>query len=117
MHIYPVNKKKSVMRFLLPLLLAAAVLSIFIYGFRNTSQEAGDKEKEVLENAINNAIINCYAIEGAYPESIEYLENHYGIIINKKKFEVCYVPQFAANLRPEIRVILVGSENMEGVGD
>ena len=37
---------------------------------------AGDQE--TLKKAIARASVQCYAIEGRYPPSIEYLEEHYG---------------------------------------
>ena len=48
----------------------------------------------------------CYAIEGRYPPSIEYLEEHYGVMINRKKYNVFY-DGFASNVMPDITVVPV----------
>ena len=46
----------------------------------------------------------CYAAEGIYPPDISYLEEHYGIQIDKDRFAV-YYDVFASNLMPDITVI------------
>ena len=43
----------------------------------------------------------CYAIEGRYPPSVEYLEENYAVQINRKKYNVFY-DGFASNVMPEI---------------
>lgn len=46
----------------------------------------------------------CYAIEGRYPPSVEYLEENYAVQINRKKYNVFY-DGFASNVMPEITII------------
>ena len=55
------------------------------------------------------ACIQCYAIEGRYPPSVEYLEENYGIQIDHDKYNVFY-DGFASNIMPEITVIPVEQE-------
>ena len=49
----------------------------------------------------------CYAVEGAYPESLSYLEEHYALVINHRDFIVTY-EVYASNQMPEVRVLVRG---------
>lgn len=62
------------------------------------------QEINTLKNAIENAIVTCYSIEGVYPESIDYIIDNYGVVIDKKKFSVNY-SIFATNVRPRVEII------------
>ena len=57
-----------------------------------------------MEDALRRAAVACYAAEGIYPPDISYLEEHYGIQIDKDRFAV-YYDVFASNLMPDITVI------------
>ena len=61
-------------------------------------------EKEILENAIERSITQCYALEGTYPADLAYLEQHYGLIYDKEQFFVMY-EYIGGNLRPSITII------------
>ena len=103
-HIYPPERIKTTARFIMPLMLAAVVLCFFIYGFRNTSDSAGQEQTVMSERAIRNALISCYAIEGSYPQSISHLEDNYGLVINYKKYAVFY-DILGSNIFPEVRLV------------
>ena len=46
----------------------------------------------------------CYAIEGAYPESVDYLAENYGLIYDKDRY-IIYYDRFADNIRPTVSVL------------
>ena len=85
-----------------PLLLA--VLLFFTVAIDSLGQSNAAEEKIHLEEALAKAAVACYAIEGAYPPSAEYLTEHYGIQINTDRFVVKY-ELYASNLMPDITVI------------
>ena len=60
---------------------------------------ASDTESSIRRNAAL-----CYSIEGAYPDNVEYLEDNYGVVVNRDKFYVHY-SFFGSNISPEISVI------------
>ena len=74
----------------------------------NQGQEAESMKQ--LENSIRKATMTCYATEGVYPPTLEYLKKNYGIQIDESRFTVFY-EVFAKNLMPEITVM----ENQERV--
>ncbi|MCR5784140.1 MAG: hypothetical protein K6G40_00665 [Eubacterium sp.] len=87
------------------LLLFVVVLVIFIRAVSVFGTSNTEKQKESLENALNKTIVECYALEGAYPPSLEYLKEHYGLLYNEDLFFVDY-DYIGSNLRPDTTVIV-----------
>ena len=83
---------------------------IFFTSLSGIGAEKTAHDKYQLEKAISNAAVSCYAIEGSYPPSVEYLVEHYGIQIDTKRFTVKY-ELFASNLMPDITVLINNYEN------
>lgn len=77
-----------------------STLSISLYNKTNS-----DKTIE-LKEAIQKASVECYAVEGMYPPSVEYLEENYGIQIDRNKYNVFY-NGFASNMIPDITIVEV----------
>ena len=51
-----------------------------ISGFQSISQKTFQNQKESLEKALKRGIMQCYALEGRYPASLEQLISDYHII-------------------------------------
>lgn len=64
-------------------------------------QEAG---KQQLEDALRRGAVACYAAEGFYPPSVDYLVEHYGLCYDGDAYLVHY-ELAASNLMPEITVV------------
>ncbi|WP_283607395.1 hypothetical protein [Faecalispora anaeroviscerum] len=92
------------MRRFLSLLLFAALLAAFSIGFTHLEQVNRRNTSSLLLQKIDRAVINCYAIEGTYPPSFEYLEENYGVQVDDQKYYVDY-QIFASNIKPEIRLV------------
>lgn len=91
--------------YLLPLLGFIALFILFYRGISSVSDTTNAKQMESLENALNRSITQCYAVEGAYPPSLEYIEEHYGLIYDKELFFVDYQP-IGSNIMPDVTIIL-----------
>ena len=78
-------------------------LGIFLYAVSGLSQRSVEEGAVTLQNSIQRASVQCYAIEGRYPASVDYLVKNYGIQIDEKKYAVFY-EGFASNLMPDITV-------------
>ena len=48
--------------------------------------------------------LQCYAVEGRYPESLDRLEREYGVQINHDRYIVTY-DVFATNQLPDVQVL------------
>ena len=98
------SKVKSALAYILPCVLFAAMLAWLIIAVSNASDSAKNKELSALKTNIENGITMCYAIEGMYPESVEYLCESYGLIYDKSKY-IVYYDSFASNIRPTVTVL------------
>lgn len=85
-------------------LLAAAVLLFFLTALGNLGEGQRSEGKAQLEAALHRAAVACYACEGIYPPSLDYLKEHYGIQIDHSRYVVIY-EAFAENLMPDITVL------------
>ena len=95
-------------KFPLPQLLAAAAAVGLLCWFALALQDVRtgqDREgKELLADAITKAAVACYAAEGVYPPTLEYLQTHYGLQIDEDRYLVFY-DVFAENRMPDITVL------------
>lgn len=68
--------------------------------------ETGHREESEkrVQDTIKKAVVSCYAIEGVYPATLEYVEEYYGLQIDHEKYDVFY-EIFADNIMPEITVV------------
>ena len=53
---------------------------------------------------MRRAAVACYAAEGIYPPTLEYLEEHYGVQVDRERYTVVY-DVFASNLMPDVTVL------------
>ena len=103
MRFYAKKKNISITAYF-PILLLVLALVGFIAFSNSFSKTNRSYEKDLLEKALNRSITQCYALEGTYPNDLEYLETHYGLTYNKEHFFVDY-QYIGGNLRPDITII------------
>lgn len=104
---FQIHKRKKLNSFHIGLLLFAAVLVLFLYGISYMGASTGDRQEASLVNAMERNIVHCYALEGYYPPSLEYMEEHYGLTYDKNMFIVDYQP-IGTNLYPDFTIIRKG---------
>ena len=66
-------------------------------------RSSGEAQTEFVTKAVHNAALTCYAVEGAYPTTLEYLRAHYGLAYDQSRYLVRY-DSFGSNLMPDISV-------------
>ena len=64
---------------------------------------SGEAQTQFVTDAVHNAALTCYAVEGAYPTDLEYLRKNYGLAYDQSRYQVRY-DAFGSNLLPDIRV-------------
>lgn len=97
------EKKKSKYGFLLVVLLLAVVLGS-LWGIAQKDSARRQNAPTAMKNSILRCAAQCYAVEGNYPGSLSYLEEHYGLRINTADYYVVY-NVFASNVPPEVRIV------------
>ena len=70
------NAGKNVRSLAAPVLLAVAVIGCVWNGITSVSDQTARQQKKSLEEAIRRDMVTCYAMEGVYPESLDYLKEH-----------------------------------------
>ena len=96
--------KKKTWISLLAVVLVLVLFIVFLSALRNLKQGYGEEGRQQLEDALRRAAVACYAAEGFYPPTLDYLVQNYGIQINEDRYTVFY-EVFAENLMPEITVL------------
>ena len=89
------------------LLLAAVVLAVLVLVCVLVSSAGGSAAKEsgaaAIREAVEQSARQCYAVEGVYPPSLQYLCDNYGLQVNTEDYYIRYTA-YASNLPPEVRV-------------
>ena len=85
------------------LILFAALSFMMINSLSDYEEKLAVNTLKDLETTISRYALQCYATEGAYPPSIDYLVDHYGLIVNEDKYIYEY-EAIADNIRPSITV-------------
>ncbi len=89
------------------LLMFVAVVGIFVFGTDNVSGTVSSEQLSMLENSVRRSAVQCYALEGAYPESLEYLVEEYSLYYDDKNYVVHY-ENIGSNLFPQISAFYIG---------
>ena len=92
--------RKSII-FILSVALSFAVLAAVSAGARRMQRQHLEEQRESLEKGIERCITSCYALEGCFPPTLEYMEEHYGL----------HYRPVAANIRPEYFIIALEGES------
>jgi hypothetical protein len=91
-------------QFIISIIILLGVLGLMLSGSGIMSDKADAESARILEDAIRRATVQCYALEGAYPQSVEYLAENYGIRMDRERYNIFY-EGFASNIMPDITVI------------
>ena len=86
--------------FLLALIVLLAAGGLWFVNRRDNYQQ---QAMDAIKKSINERALQCFVVEGAYPESLEYLEENYGLQLNHDDYYIHY-EIFAENLAPDVRV-------------
>lgn len=102
------NKKyTSALTTILPIFLFVVVLTVVMLGLSDASESVDREGLRVAEDAIARAAVSCYAVEGRYPDTYEYLRDNYGLSVNEERYLIHYMI-FADNIMPDIAVMSRG---------
>lgn len=86
------------------LALAVGIIGCTWNGIQKISAGTDQQQKESLEAAVRRDMVICYALEGSYPQSLAYLEEHYGLTYDTDKYIVNY-EVMGSNLMPDVTVL------------
>lgn len=76
----------------------------FIIGINTVDDSTAGEQAKNLESAVWRSVAQCYAVEGAYPPSLDYLKDHYGLIYDTDRFYIDYTA-IGSNIMPDITIL------------
>ena len=91
-------------KYLISIVVFGIVLFLFFNGLSSITRTTSGQELESLERAVRRSTVQCYALEGFYPESLSYLEEHYGLTYDSDQYLIDY-QYIGSNLRPDVTII------------
>lgn len=113
LHVETQKRRSPAAGYLLSILIFSIILILFLLCVRSIGGRTEEDRLNALTDAVKRASVQCYAIEGRYPPSVEYLEEHYGIVIDRGRYNVFY-DGWASNIMPDITIL--PAEKQEGTG-
>ena len=101
-----INKKDAA-----SILIFIALILAFVLLINGITNKNTDRELQIVRDAVKNAALTCYAVEGMYPDDLTYLREHYNLSYNEDRYIVYYHP-LASNLMPTIKVVERGNTDL-----
>ena len=95
----------AIVKLLLGLALAAGIFWGAWTGIQKAGQALLESGLETTENNLRRGAVACYALEGSYPDTLDYLMEHYNVTVDESKY-IVYYSIFASNIMPDITVAL-----------
>ena len=98
-----VRAVKTAIKIILGTTLAAAVFAAVWFGTSSLGSRLTQNGLETTEQNLRRGAVACYALEGRYPDTLEYLTKNYGVTVEESKY-IVYYTVFASNIMPDITV-------------
>ena len=98
------NRKEIAIILLMVLLLAGVYMLVTRVDTANSGAQT-----QFVYDAVQNAALTCYAVEGTYPSDLSYLRDYYGLAYDESRYMV-YYDAFGDNVVPEIYVTEVEAD-------
>ncbi len=90
------------------LLIFLLLMAMIVYSAATINKKASAESVQTIEANIRKAAVTCYAIEGAYPQSLDYLEENYGLKLDRGRYAIEY-DIVGSNIMPWIAVAEKGT--------
>ena len=87
----------------LAMLIFLMVLFFVAQSLARLGHSSDESELMIARTAVERAVMQCYALEGAYPPDLAYLQGNYGLILNPARYDYLY-EVVAGNIHPIISV-------------
>lgn len=86
------------------LLFLVGFVLFFIGGINTVDESTASEQAKSLESAVRRSVAQCYAVEGTYPPSLDYLKEHYGLVYDAEQFYIDYTA-IGSNIMPDITIL------------
>ena len=104
-HRFETQKSSSASKnFIISIIFFFMIIAVFTLGTTLVADRTDAQEQKTLEQAISRGLVHCYSTEGSYPESLQYLKEHYGLYYDEDRFFVDY-QVYGSNIMPDVTII------------
>lgn len=103
------KRKLNIRPMYIGIVIFALFLVLFLMGVQIMGTGNSDRQEEALRGAMERDIMHCYALEGFYPPSLDYIEEHYGLTYDSSLYIVDYQP-VGNNIYPSYTIIRKGKK-------
>lgn len=93
------RKRRLLVAIVLAVLTCALAAAVYAFA-EDIAHEQG---AVTLRQAVLSSAMQCCAVEGSFPTSIEHLTQHYGLVINENDYQVTY-EWLGDNIAPSVVV-------------
>ena len=107
MRVFKKNPFHAILSALAPLLFTGMLIVGLMIGLGQAEDSSRSEGVRLLQDALYRVALHSYAVNGHFPESLDYIIQNYNIHIDRSRFDVVY-GVFASNVLPDIRVWAVG---------
>ncbi|MBR5360498.1 MAG: hypothetical protein IK123_06380 [Lachnospiraceae bacterium] len=114
MSTFTIHNKKKLNSTHFNIILFALILIVFMYAIRFTAGNTLERQEDALNRAMQRDIVQCYAENGYYPPSLDYIKEHYGLMYDDETFFVDYTP-IGGNIYPGYRVVRLNGSTFKGI--
>ena len=97
------RKKKKKLLFIISILIIFCII-MYMVKIDRFWENKKEQSNIAIERAIRKSALECYALEGSFPPSIQYLKDNYGLIVNEDAYFYHYQVN-ASNILPDIKVV------------
>lgn len=98
------KQKESRSKVVVSVCIFLLIVTVFWQGISSISTGTRKRQRESLESALMRSVTHCYALEGMYPASLDYLKENYGLTYDESLFFVDY-QTIGSNILPDITII------------
>lgn len=84
-------------------------VAVLLWGVAAVRTSSDNSQIDSLRQAILRSAVHCYAMKGRYPESLDYIKEHYGISWDSGKYLVDYEIT-GANLMPDVTIFPIADK-------
>ena len=84
-------------------------IALLLWGVSAIRRSSDNSQIDSLRQAILRSAVHCYAMKGRYPESLDYIKEHYGIDWDSDRYVIDY-EIMGSNLMPDVTVFPIGGK-------
>ena len=91
----------SLVSIIVSLLVITAIVVVVFISFDQRGFES--RQAQLVRDSVMSCVVQCYALEGRYPDDLEYLQENYGLQLDTDRY-IYHYDKFASNILPDVQV-------------